>query len=1593
MGADVVKEFIEAIKEPPQDNTRAYSAIVSRIDDEGTVWVHLAGSEKETPTALVASEVERGDVVNVEWRNNRLYVANNVSNPAAGYFTTQGAVDFVASLEGQDVSVNSITAATGYIDDLYSKNITTENIKATNGYIQHLVAEDITAESIVADHADISDLKADKADIDLLNVDVAWIEQGNIKKAEVFDENVFDLSGNRATLSRIDASKINVANLRADNLVVRRINGQPVVGGYTLISNTSPDYEHKNPQALGWYEFVNAQWVLSTDTTVDMTKAYYQEGNEVSLYDQAYIDGLENDLQQQIDGAVETFTGTVVPTLVNWPYTDWYDTSVTPVHDERAKHVGDIYYVVNSALDQNGYCYRFTFDNTQHTYSWVLIKDSDVTKALSDISELQTFESETTSWIDETDEGLETIRTNHTALSGRVDDVEATANAALPATTFETFESTTFTDLVDEVDEQSTTMTNMTTRLGLNADGTASSTDIVSKESALEQTVDGISTRVGKTEMHLAGMYATSSTAAGTAAKVATIVPTLSNYELAKGAIVTVKFVNNNTSAAPTLNLNNTGAKTIKTYANGNLTPAEAHWKAGSTFTFTYNGTNWLMQDSTASVRMNTAETSITQTADSIVSLASNTSTYTKPDGTTGTNAMASAISQNADNISLKVSKNDVINQINVSTEGAQISASKVDIAGAAIFSNYATKTEAQGYADTAEANAKADIPTNISELTNDSGYQTSSDVSTAITNGVSGKADKTDAASEEQYIYISKASGTSSVSGTTTWVNSSDDLQNTWTTKRPTYNTSYPVLFIAKQKKTVSGTVTCTTPIKDDTTTIIDGGHITTGTIDASRVNVSNLTVGSFGSEELKTGGKNLLSGTLIMLNGGGTHASHTFRLSGSGALSSTWFASENMPAPGLYRVLRTTNNTSSTARGGFAQDNVPINIQSGTYVTMSAWVRASVDNVSFQFQPFWYNNANPYSPVGSGGTVTISRTWKYYTLTVKTTTNITPKCSAGYCYATLPAGAFFDVTGLKLEVGSVATEFTDDTEFDGANLCAPGSDLEFNIDNLLPGSGFTAGGIAEGKRCSYVNGELGVAKYLHSGINLTPQPNEFFTISCEMRLSNYTAGTTNPYVTLYFVGTSNNSSGAWKSAPILITTVDGIQKHLANAGEFPAQDLNGKGWVKVVSIGRYENVTFNEAFSIAAIFARDFTGKLCVRNFKVERGYKASPWTPNGDSRVATNYIYASSTGLRIASANPATQNQRIVLTSSQTSMYDAGNIERLRLNSGTGVLVGRPTAGHTIVNDTGLDVYASDGTTVSGYFHGETARIGRGDRGRVDIASTGIDMYGYNANASTPNQNLCHVGFDSGNAASGTAIAPFYTLGTRLTSIGKGNYSVVEGYNGEASGFGSYAGTYGTAVGGGSFARGLNSRANGAYQTVIGVNNVLNGTADRYASSDKAFIIGNGTSASSRSNAFDVQWNGVVHAAGGIFVEGHSSVIGSILTKNGTKSIASGSNDYVSTGVTISLPAGSWAVTYSVSYPGNSTGNRAAVLYYDGTKITCSECKMAPVSNAERVLNGTMFVENPTSSNKSATVYTWSTATAALTATVYMRAIRIA
>lgn len=82
------------------------------------------------------------------------------------------------------------------------------------------------------------------------------------------------------------------------------------------------------------------------------------------------LDGLLNSMQGQIDGNINTWTGTPAPTLSNYPANEWLTDT------EMSKHVGDIYY------DGDSHAYRFV--NEGNGYYWKQLKDTDVTKALKD---------------------------------------------------------------------------------------------------------------------------------------------------------------------------------------------------------------------------------------------------------------------------------------------------------------------------------------------------------------------------------------------------------------------------------------------------------------------------------------------------------------------------------------------------------------------------------------------------------------------------------------------------------------------------------------------------------------------------------------------------------------------------------------------------------------------------------------------------------------------------------------------------------------------------------------------------------------------------------------------------------------------------------------------------------------------------------------------------------------------------------------------------------------------------------------------------------------------------------------------------------
>ena len=257
----------------------------------------------------------------------------------------------------------------------------------------------------------------------------------------------------------------------------------------------------------------------------------------------------------------------------------------------------------------------------------------------------------------------------------------------------------------------------------------------------------------------------------------------------------------------------------------------------------------------------------------------------------------------------------------------------------------------------------------------------------------------------------------------------------------------------------------------------------------------------------------------------------------------------------------------------------------------------------------------------------------------------------------------------------------------------------------------------------------------------------------------------------------------------------------------------------------------------------------------------------------KVATNFLSQDSSGVMVYDGTSGTQTPsspsagtKNVLIDSN-GMYVRNGSTNLASFTGSSAQIGQDSAAHSVVDANGMRVYASDGST-----------------------------------------QIANLGYAEGTAESGTAVAPYYTLGSRASGSTIGNWSVAEGVNTTASGYMSHAeGVHTTASASGAHAEGGNgagspygptasgegshaegnqtyatahsahsegilSEANGAASHAQNRWTIANGesqtTLGKYnvADTTSAVIIGNGTDHGARSNALTVDWNGNVNIASG-------------------------------------------------------------------------------------------------------------------------------
>lgn len=719
---------------------------------------------------------------------------------------------------------------------------------------------------------EVNNLDENYAAVDFENVDTAWVSTGFARRlltdqGLISDEDTargtvrngyltgINVVGESITAGTIDGNNVQMVNIPASQLVGNITRSQIANGSIDLSALTS-----------GVTDEIDSALAIA-----GLARQEIAATNEnISNFESSVTSSI-SDLQDQIDGAIETWFYDGAPSSSTEPEVNWTTT------DEKNNHLGDLYYD-----GETGYCYRYQLNDG--SYEWHLIADSDISTALAAAAAAQdtadskrrVFYEEPRPPYDQGDlwvqgSGGDILRCQTAKVAGGVyarsdwvlaskytDDTVASqafsiANGKSTAY-YQATEPEGGTYTANDIWFDTGNDNKMYSWDGIRWVPRLLDTNALDDGAITAEKIFAGAVTTGKID---AGAVTTNELAANAVTSEKILAGEVKANNIATDAILARHIASDQITArhivAGSITANEIDSNVLKVSSMSDAntvvtgTTVKTQYYLSTSSQSATGGTNW--QDTIPAWSSGKYIWTRTATTKTFADGTSNT-TYSPENGVYDSNLTtalstansASTAAQNAQNTA-----NSAAGSVSVKTQ-YYLSTSSTALSGGSWSNNVPTWSSGK-YIWVRTATTVTPVSgTATTSYTPSTNGAYDSNLTTALMNAATAQSTANGANYREQTIYISKASGTTSVSANTTWVTVATDSQNTWTTKRPTYNSGYPVLFVATQRQTVaqsSGTTcSCTTPVKDDTTTIIDGGHITTGTIDANNVTISNLTV-----------------------------------------------------------------------------------------------------------------------------------------------------------------------------------------------------------------------------------------------------------------------------------------------------------------------------------------------------------------------------------------------------------------------------------------------------------------------------------------------------------------------------------------------------------------------------------------------------------------------------------------------------------------------------------------------------------------------------------------------------------------------------
>ena len=185
------------------------------------------------------------------------------------------------------------------------------------------------------------------------------------------ENNDLEIKRSRVELDRQNQTLTSVMERTTTNESQISTMTQSINGISTNITSMSGDISSLQGNVLnlsGDIEDITSSLTTITGDISDLSSDL--NGLSVSFddfYDNEYIQTIA-DLQDQIDGAIEFWTGDAIPTLNNAPANAWTTEAL------KQEHIGDVYIVLSG--QSQGANYRFVKDG--NTWKWLEISDSQI---------------------------------------------------------------------------------------------------------------------------------------------------------------------------------------------------------------------------------------------------------------------------------------------------------------------------------------------------------------------------------------------------------------------------------------------------------------------------------------------------------------------------------------------------------------------------------------------------------------------------------------------------------------------------------------------------------------------------------------------------------------------------------------------------------------------------------------------------------------------------------------------------------------------------------------------------------------------------------------------------------------------------------------------------------------------------------------------------------------------------------------------------------------------------------------------------------------------------------------------------------------